>query len=125
MDLGGAPYNLKGWMIVWASWKQVGIDVVAALLGLIVGGIGGIFLGAIGLVLAVSGMYVATECCLHSYWDVILLYGFIPIYNEASYYTNQICPNQYLGIWWFIPVTLLEHLGTLLYGLGVGRRYAK
>lgn len=87
-----ASYCLNGWILWWYSWEAVTLDILAFVLS-----IASIFLAPImpvsivlDAILLSANFFPATVEPVHrSYWDVIFLYGAVPIFGEAGFYTNQ------------------------------------
>lgn len=103
-----ARYNLKGWILYWYSQETVTLGILALALTVI-----SIFLAPImpvsvvlDALLVSASLFTATVEPVHrTYWDVIFLYGVVPMYGEAGFYTNQIWQPwgwRYLG-WTYIP----------------------
>lgn len=95
-----APYHLLGWILSWAAWETITAGIIFAILGVISGGV---FIPAIGLVLALSAVYTAANGSIYTYWDMILLYGVVPAYFEVGFHTNQFW-GQNLGQWYYCAV---------------------
>lgn len=102
-------YALNGWILWWYSWESVTLGILAFVLSVV-----SIFLAPImpvsiilDAMLLSAEFYPATVEPVHrTYWDVIFLYGAVPIYGEAGFYTNQYwLPWGWQHIaWTYIPL---------------------
>jgi hypothetical protein len=104
-----ASYALNGWILWWYSWEAVTLGILAFIITII----NMILLPVMPVSMILDAMLLSAELFpatvepVHrTYWDVIFLYGAVPIFGEAGFYTNQYyLPWGWQHIaWTYIPV---------------------